>query len=47
MPRSYDEYKRFVDSAPRGLKDAAQDIYAMNRQHVLAIHATTRGCFYG
>lgn len=38
MPRSYDEYKRFVDSAPQGLKDAAQDIYDLNRNILAIMH---------
>ena len=38
MPRSYDEYKRFVDSAPKGLKDAAQDIYDLNRNILAIMH---------
>lgn len=38
MPRSYDEYKRFVDSAPQGLKDAAQDIYDLNRDILAIMH---------
>lgn len=38
MPRSYDEYKQFVDSAPQGLKDAAQDIYDLNRNILAIMH---------
>lgn len=38
MPRSYDEYKQFVDSAPRGLKDAAQDIYDLNHNIMAIMH---------
>lgn len=38
MPRSYDEYKQFVDSAPQGLKDAAQDIYDLNRNIMAIMH---------
>lgn len=38
MPLSYDEYKRFVDSAPQGLKDAAQDIYDLNRNILAIMH---------
>lgn len=38
MPRSYDEYKQFVDSAPQGLKDAAQDIYDLNRSILAIMH---------
>lgn len=36
MPRNYEEYRSFVDAAPQLLKDAAQDIYDLNR-NVLAI----------
>lgn len=38
MPRSYDEYKQFVDSAPQGLKEAAQDIYDLNRNILAIMH---------
>lgn len=38
MPRNYDEYKQFVDSAPQGLKDAAQDIYDLNRNILAIMH---------
>lgn len=38
MPRSYDEYKQFVDSAPQRLKDAAQDIYDLNRNILAIMH---------
>lgn len=38
MPRSYDEYKQFVDSAPQGLKNAAQDIYDLNRNILAIMH---------
>ncbi|WP_302297835.1 LPD38 domain-containing protein [Mitsuokella multacida] len=38
MPRSYDEYKQFVDGAPQGLKDAAQDIYDLNRNILAIMH---------
>lgn len=36
MPRSYEEYRSFTDAAPQLLKDAARDIYDLNR-NVLAI----------
>ena len=38
MPRSYDEYKDFVDSAPKELKEAAQDIYDINRNILAIMH---------
>lgn len=36
MPKSYAEYEHFVDGAPKGLRDAAQDVYDLN-SNVLAI----------
>ena len=38
MPMHYEDYKRIVDSAPQGLKDAAQDIYDLNRNILAIMH---------
>ena len=38
MPLRYEDYKRLVDSAPKGLKDAAQDIYDLNRNILAIMH---------
>lgn len=38
MPMHYENYKRIVDSAPQGLKDAAQDIYDLNRNILAIMH---------
>ena len=38
MPMHYEDYKRIVDRAPQGLKDAAQDIYDLNRNILAIMH---------
>ena len=38
MPMHYEDYKRIVDNAPQGLKDAAQDIYDLNRNILAIMH---------